>query len=305
MPDTTWYRPVSWEELVSACREVDKSDLQEGEVPWTQYKNFAIASIQSEIDKWYRESLKAARFTQIEGSREHGQFLEHIRGLMLGLSEYSDTFAVLSWAAAEEKEISRLETGNKLINRLFGRNTKSKIKREALEKYDKTWGYKTRFRNLENFLLKEYQRYSLATLENLISVLSSKDKVVNRKASLKPIFRPIYTPIEFEHYCSEWMTYLGFKGVNVSKASGDGGVDIFAIGAVAQVKFYNTPIGVGPVRELLGASLDFRAQPIFFSSMSYTQAAVDFADRNNIALFLVDIFTSEIKPASVEAQKMI
>lgn len=301
-PDIKWYKPVTWEELIQAAQSLENDEILSGEVPWVNYKNFAIASLHHEIDEWYRKTLKSGVFQQIDGTKDHGLFLDHIRDLMLGLSEYSDTWTVLAWSVSQEKEISQLEIGNPFINRLLGRDTKSRKKREDLERYDKLWRYKEKFKGLENSLLKEYELYALSTLENLSNAFGAREKAAKRKETLKPVFRPIYTPIEFEHFCSEWMVYLGFKEVRVSKASGDGGVDIFAKGAVAQVKFYNTPIGVSPVRELLGASLDFGAKPFFFSSMSYTQAAIEFADRNGVALLVVDIFKSEINASSVEAQ---
>lgn len=300
-PDITWYKPVTWEELIEAARPLSENEIQSGEVPWVNYKNFAVASLHHEIDEWYRKTLKSGVFQQIDGTKDHGTLLDHIRDLMIGLSEYSDTWTVLAWSVSQEREITQLEKGNSLMNRLLGRDKKSQKKREDLERYDKLWRYKEKFRGLENSLLKEYEQYALSTLENLANAFGAREKAARRKESSKPVFRPIYTPIEFEHYCSEWMVYLGFREVRVSKASGDGGVDIFANGAVAQVKFYNTPIGVSPVRELLGASLDFGAKPFFFSSMSYTQAAIEFADRNGVALFVVDIFKSEIKASSVEA----
>lgn len=301
-PDIKWYKPVTWEELIEEAQTLGNDQILSGEVPWVNYKNFAIASLQHEIDEWYRKTLKSGAFQQIDGTKDHGLFLDHIRDLMIGLSEYSDTWTVLAWSVGQEKEITQLERGNSLINRLLGRDTKSRKKREDLERYDKLWRYKEKFRGLESSLLKEYETYALSTLETLGNAFSARQKAAKRQETIKPVFRPIYTPMEFEHYCSEWMAYLGFKEVRVSKASGDGGVDIFAKGAVAQVKFYNTPIGVSPVRELLGASLDFGAKPFFFSSMSYTQAAIEFADRNGIALFVVDIFKSELKASSLEAE---
>lgn len=304
-PNTSWYTPVKWSDLVQAASEKPDSAIEEGEVPWSNYKAYAISCLHSEIDGWYSKTLSSGKFQQIEGTKENGYFLDFIRELMLGLADYSDTQEVLAWSVQQEKEIEVIEQSTPIIRLLFGGKAKLQERRQALERYDQQWQFKNKFRQLESSLIKEYENYALAILDNLNSALNSRAKFASKRDLLKPKFRPIYTPTEFEHYCSEWMVFLGFREVKVSKASGDGGVDVFARGAVAQVKFYNTPIGVGPIRELLGASLDFASRPIFFSSMSYTQAALDFADRNGVSLFIVDIFESDLKAVSRDAKDLL
>ena len=91
-----------------------------------------------------------------------------------------------------------------------------------------------------------------------------------------------------EYLCATWLAYLGEEHVKVTRATGDGGVDITSARCVAQVKNYHGSVGVMPVRELVGvASVDGRF-PVFFTSGTYTKAAVEFADQANVYLFKYD-----------------
>ena len=56
-------------------------------------------------------------------------------------------------------------------------------------------------------------------------------------------------------------------------------------GAVAQVKFYNSAIGRPDVQRLYGADEGRGSSLYFFTTSSFTAAAVDYADRVGIMLF--------------------
>lgn len=304
-PSTHWYQPVTWKELVDAAIPLSSEQLKQGTVPWSGYRKFAIDCLRQALDEWYSARSQERVFYQIEGSKENGLFLDLVRELTLGIYEYSETSEVLAWSVNKEAQIAQLRQKIELYQ--FGLLLERRLANKQLEldTYDEVWGFKKQVRALESALLKEYKKYSLETMSKLISTLNGMAKGSKRAASLKPSFRPVYTPLEFEHLCAEWMSFLGFTGVSVSKASGDGGVDVFANGAIAQVKFYNVPIGVAPIRELVGASLDYHAKPVFFCSMAYTQAAIDFAERNSVALFTVDIFESTLRASSSEASNLL
>ncbi|MGA5547466.1 restriction endonuclease [Streptomyces pseudogriseolus] len=80
------------------------------------------------------------------------------------------------------------------------------------------------------------------------------------------------------------MRGLGFADARVTGAGADGGIDVFARDAVAQVKHYSQPIGVGPVRELRGVA-DAHQHLLFYASGGYTAAARRFADERKVALY--------------------
>lgn len=92
-----------------------------------------------------------------------------------------------------------------------------------------------------------------------------------------------------EAAAAAWMEWFGFGSARVCGGPGDGGVDVRAQTAVAQVKDYGAPIAVGPVRELAGAALVEGVDAVFFARSGYTRDAVDFADRAGIALFQFDL----------------
>ncbi|MGA5115389.1 restriction endonuclease [Streptomyces pseudogriseolus] len=80
------------------------------------------------------------------------------------------------------------------------------------------------------------------------------------------------------------MRGLGFADARVTGAGADGGIDVFARDAVAQVKHHSQPIGVGPVRELRGVA-DAHQHLLFYASGGYTAAARQFADERKVALY--------------------
>lgn len=68
---------------------------------------------------------------------------------------------------------------------------------------------------------------------------------------------------EFEHYVADLMRNNGFRGVQVTKASGDYGVDIIAKRGgdkyAVQCKRYEGSVGVKPVQEVFSGARMYRA----------------------------------------------
>jgi len=95
-------------------------------------------------------------------------------------------------------------------------------------------------------------------------------------------------PEEYENYCAWWLEALGSTNVYVTQFVADGGIDIVSDNEVAQVKLHSSFVGVAPIRELYGASIAEKKNAIFFTSRGYTAAAVDFAETNDILLFVAD-----------------
>ncbi|MGC9379956.1 restriction endonuclease [Streptomyces sp. MH13] len=98
--------------------------------------------------------------------------------------------------------------------------------------------------------------------------------------------RVIRTWQEAELAAVDHMRSLGFVDARVTGAGADGGIDVIAQDAVAQVKHYSQPIGVGPVRELRGVA-DAHQHLLFYASGGYTAAARQFADERGLALYFL------------------
>ncbi|MFD5576822.1 restriction endonuclease [Streptomyces pseudogriseolus] len=96
--------------------------------------------------------------------------------------------------------------------------------------------------------------------------------------------RVIRTWQDAELAAVDHMRGLGFADARVTGAGADGGIDVFARDAVAQVKHHSQPIGVGPVRELRGVA-DAHQHLLFYASGGYTAAARQFADERKVALY--------------------
>ncbi len=95
---------------------------------------------------------------------------------------------------------------------------------------------------------------------------------------------------DFEYYCAELLRADGFSEVEVTKGSGDFGVDILGardgITYAFQCKCYDRPIGVKAVQEVY-AGRDYygRMVGVVIANQYFTQPAVEMADRLNIMLW--------------------
>lgn len=106
-----------------------------------------------------------------------------------------------------------------------------------------------------------------------------------RKEGVTPNYQGLISPTEAEELCAEWMALLGENKVTVTSRTNDGGIDITSERCVAQVKNYAGSVGVREVRELMGvAAVDGRT-PLFFTSGTYTKAALDYANEAEVLLF--------------------
>ena len=83
------------------------------------------------------------------------------------------------------------------------------------------------------------------------------------------------------------MTKLGFTDASLTASGADGGIDVRASNAVAQVKHYAQPVGAPAIQQLRGAAHghDFA---LFYAQSGYTKAALEYADAAEVALFSYD-----------------
>jgi len=95
---------------------------------------------------------------------------------------------------------------------------------------------------------------------------------------------------EFEYYCAELLKKCGFQEVEVTKGSGDYGVDILAekegVTYAIQCKCYNSPVGVKAVQEAY-AGRDYydRMVGVVLTNQYFTRPAVEAAAKLKILLW--------------------
>jgi hypothetical protein len=92
-----------------------------------------------------------------------------------------------------------------------------------------------------------------------------------------------------EHLVAEWLKFLGFEEAQVTQYSNDGGIDVATREHVVQVKNYrDKAVSVTEVRELFGVAASERKRAVLFTATSCTAQAIEFADKNGIALIRFD-----------------
>ena len=95
---------------------------------------------------------------------------------------------------------------------------------------------------------------------------------------------------DFEYHCADLLTTDGFENVEVTRGSGDFGVDILAekdgVTYAFQCKCYDKPIGVKAVQEIY-AGRDFynRMLGVVMTNQYYTRPAIELADKLKIILW--------------------
>lgn len=100
--------------------------------------------------------------------------------------------------------------------------------------------------------------------------------------------RVVMTWREAEELAAAHMRWLGFDDAAVTGPGTDGGLDVIASGAVAQVKHHASPVGAPDVQRLRGAAFN-TYNALFYSSSGYTPAAIAAAQRTDVALFRINL----------------
>ncbi len=108
---------------------------------------------------------------------------------------------------------------------------------------------------------------------------------------------------EVELAAVEWMRRLGFSDAAATRPGPDGGVDIRATGAAAQVKAFSIPVSRPDVQRLRGAAYDVE-HALFFSWNGYSPNAQSYANAVGVALFTFDGSVESILPSSVAATEL-
>lgn len=131
-----------------------------------------------------------------------------------------------------------------------------------------------------------------STRENIYGFKQSSDYVNQSQSTKKP---PVPKPApkfsveaEAEKAAAEWMKYLGFNAkVGGSTNAADKGIDVWADGAVAQVKMHGKSIG-SQMLHTFDSQANLHApsrRKLFFSWNGFNNGAIEIADQLGIHLF--------------------
>ncbi|MCR4806904.1 MAG: restriction endonuclease [Lachnospiraceae bacterium] len=130
----------------------------------------------------------------------------------------------------------------------------------------------------------------IITVVILVVILATVLYIRYRARRIMPLPMDEMEGHDFEYYCADLLRGNGFIEVEVTKGSGDYGVDILAeregITYAFQCKCYDKPIGVKAVQEVY-AGRDFYGQMVgvVMTNQYFTQPAVDMAKKLNIMLW--------------------
>lgn len=106
-------------------------------------------------------------------------------------------------------------------------------------------------------------------------------------AAVPPRRRLIRSAVDAEVAAAEFMRTIGFADAKRTPSGADGGIDVIAAGAVAQVKTHMKPIGRPDLQRLCGVAKG--RTMLFFSLEGYTPEARKWGDLEGMALFRFDL----------------
>lgn len=127
----------------------------------------------------------------------------------------------------------------------------------------------------------------------VFKILSGLISIIFRSANYKTT---TMTGIEYEHYVAKYLKSIGYRDVQVTKASGDYGVDITAKKGfhsyAIQCKLYSKPVGVDAVQQVCAGKTMYDCdKAMVITNSSFTESAKKLAKENGVKL------VSGIKPS--------
>jgi len=93
-------------------------------------------------------------------------------------------------------------------------------------------------------------------------------------------------PCQAEELACDWLRYMGHSGAQVTNQGADGGLDVIAAGAVAQVKSVKAKVGRPVIQQTVGAARGRRCA--VFARGGFTRQAIAWAETAAAALFQFD-----------------
>jgi hypothetical protein len=105
----------------------------------------------------------------------------------------------------------------------------------------------------------------------------------------EPPRRAIREPRDAELAARDWMRWIGYSDAELTQGGADGGIDVQATGAVAQVKAEAVPVGRPAIQQLYGVAQVEGVTALFFSWGGYSDGAMAWAERAGVALFTLNM----------------
>lgn len=114
----------------------------------------------------------------------------------------------------------------------------------------------------------------------------------------------ISTWTDAEEFAAQHMRSLGFEDASTTSPGADGGIDVRASRAVAQVKhFSDAAVGSPAVQQLAGAR-NRHEVALFYALSGYSRSAVAVAEELDVALFVYSA-VGEVSPVSARARTLV
>lgn len=119
---------------------------------------------------------------------------------------------------------------------------------------------------------------------------NSSYRLSRRELTAGPTSGPIQDWRTAEERAATWMRHWGWTDATVTPAGADGGIDVIASRAVAQVKFWAKPVPRQDLQKLVGAASTRQdiESVLFFANAGYTSQALRWAETAGIAIFNFD-----------------
>lgn len=241
--------------------------------------------------------------------------------LPLFVSKWDDMMYTLSLLSQFEKRYRFKRLPSQVIDELQ-ENFQSKL-RDAIERAESEaiseiigiyknvgWKQKKRYNEFFSAIYIVKSRFSNETQAFADESLSNVKRTLNRKQDdfqeqLEPISEITQQEKseinsmdiidnmdgqQFEYYCAGLLKKNGFSQVEVTKASGDQGVDILAtkddIRYAIQCKCYSSDLGNKPVQEVHAGKAVYRCQiGVVLTNRYFTQSAKDAAEATGVLLW--------------------
>ncbi|MEX1077574.1 MAG: restriction endonuclease [Homoserinimonas sp.] len=113
------------------------------------------------------------------------------------------------------------------------------------------------------------------------------------------------SPRGAELWVADALRWLGIEGVDVTRQTSDGGVDILTNDFAISVKHYSGAVPVEEVREIFGVATVLQKAPMLWTSGTLTVSGAEFADMAPVAVFQYDVETVAFAPANQPAQNLV
>ncbi|MER6937076.1 restriction endonuclease [Nocardioides sp. NPDC127514] len=133
---------------------------------------------------------------------------------------------------------------------------------------------------------------------------TSEELAAPKPAPMTPSSRQIDSWQTAEANAAEWMRFWGYGDAEVTGGGADGGVDVRARRAIAQVKWEASQVGSPAVQRLVGArGLSHDLDLLFFSGAGFSAKAIAYANEVGVALFKYDLVGS-MTPCNFAAERI-